>query len=87
MATNPHTVSVSEAESGLSQLIERVLAGEEIVIARDREPVVRLVREEAPRKASRIGTMKGRMADIGDEAMAPLSDEYLGLDLWSDKPL
>lgn len=81
-------VSVHEAKTHLSRLIERVLAGEEVVIARNKEPVVRLVREGAPKKkARRIGTMKGRLGDIGDEAAAPLPDEYLGLDLWDDKPL
>ena len=37
------TVCVHEATTHLSRLIERVLAGEEVVIARNREPVVRMV--------------------------------------------
>ena len=81
------TVSVHEAKTHLSRLIERVLAGEEVVISRNKEPVVRLVREGPPKKKPLLGAMKGRMGDIGDEAMAPLPDDYLGLDLWSDKPL
>ena len=81
------TVSVHEAKTHLSRLIEKVLAGEEVVISRNKEPVVRLVREGPPKKKPfRIGTMKGRLGDSGDEAMAPLPDEYLGLDLWDDKP-
>ena len=84
------TVSIHDAKTHLSRLIEQVLAGEEVVIARDAQPVVRLVRAEAadlsPKKPL-LGAMKGRMADIGDEAMASLTDEYLGLDLRSDKPL
>jgi len=81
------TVSVHEAKTHLSRLIERVLAGEEVVISRNKEPVVRLVREAPVKKKPLLGALKGRMADIGDEAMAPLPDEYLGLDLWTDKPL
>lgn len=81
------TVSVHEAKTHLSRLIERVLAGEEVVIARNKEPVVRLVREAPPAKRPLLGAFKGRMSDIGDEATAPLPDEYLGLDLWDDKPL
>lgn len=82
------TVSVHEAKTHLSRLIERVLAGEEVVIARNKEPVVRLVREGPPKKqVRRIGTMKGRLGEIGEAAMEPLPDEYLGLDLWDDKPL
>ncbi len=81
------TVSVHEAKTHLSRLIKRVLAGEEIVISRNKEPVVRLVREGAAKKKPLLGAMKGRMGDIGDEAMAPLPDDALGLDLWRDKPL
>lgn len=81
------TVSVHEAKTHLSRLIERVLAGEEVVIARNKEPVVRMVREAPLAKKPLLGAMKGRLGDIGAEATAALPDEYLGLDLWSDKPL
>ncbi|MEG3180656.1 type II toxin-antitoxin system Phd/YefM family antitoxin [Sphingomonas sp. LT1P40] len=82
------TVSVHEAKTHLSRLIERVLAGEEVVISRNKEPVVRLVREAPPKtNVRRIGTMKGRLGELSDEAMAPLPDEFLGLDLWGGKPL
>ena len=81
------TVSVHQAKTHLSRLIEQVLAGEEVVVTRNKEPVIRLVREGPPKKKPLLGAMKGRLGDIGDEACAPLPDEYLGLDLWSDKPL
>lgn len=48
------TVSVHEAKTHLSRLIERVLAGEEVVIARNKEPVVRLVREGAAKKGGSL---------------------------------
>lgn len=83
-------VSVHEAETHLSSLIEQVLAGEEVVIARDAQPVVRLVREgpaEQPAKKPLLGAMKGRLGDIGDAAVTPLPDAYLGLDLEGDRPL
>lgn len=81
------TVSVHEAKTHLSRLIERVLAGEEVVIARNKEPVVRLVREMPTAKKPLLGAMKGRLGESGEDAMAPLPDEWLGLDLWTDKPL
>lgn len=81
------SVSVHEAKTHLSRLIDRVLAGEDVVITRNKEPVVRLVREGAPAKRPLLGAMKGRMQHIGDEAAAPLPDAFLGLDLWDDKPL
>ena len=80
------TVSVHEAKTHLSRLIERVLAGEEVVIARNKEPVVRLVREAPATKKPLLGAMKGRMGPC-DDADQPLPDAYLGLDLWSDRPL
>ncbi|WP_375381802.1 type II toxin-antitoxin system Phd/YefM family antitoxin [uncultured Sphingomonas sp.] len=75
------TVSLHDAEHRLSELIEQVLAGEEVVIARDELPVVRIVREAppAPAKKPLLGAMKGRI-NVGDEAMEPLPDAYLGLD-------
>ena len=54
------TVNVHQAKTHLSRLLERVAAGEEVVIARARHPVARLVpidREE-PRKP---GLAKGRL--------------------------
>lgn len=71
------TVSVHEAKTHLSRLIERVLAGEEVVIARNKEPVVRLVREGAPKKKPILGAMKGQIDDIDDAVFAPMTDDEL----------
>ena len=71
------TVSVHEAKTHLSRLIERVLAGEEIVIARNKEPVVRLVREAPPKKKPLRGALKGRIS-FDESFFDPLPDEYLG---------
>lgn len=80
-------VSVHEAKTHLSRLIEQVLAGEEVTVTRNREPVIRLVRvSETVRKKPLLGLMRGRIS-VGDEACAPLPDEYLGLDIFDDKPL
>jgi prevent-host-death family protein len=46
-----------EAKTSLSRLVERALAGEEVVIARDGEPLVKLVpvpKEGKPRTAGRM---------------------------------
>jgi len=67
------TVSVHEAKTHLSRLIEKVLAGEEIVIARNKEPVVRLVREEPPGKKPLLGRMKGKF-ELGDAFFEPLAE-------------
>ena len=52
------TATIHEAESDLSRLIARVEAGEDIVIARDRDPVVRLVATTARSEPRRPGRLK-----------------------------
>ena len=72
------TVSVHEAKTHLSRLIEKVLAGEEVVISRNKEPVVRLVREGAAVKGERIGLLKGKVKfDLEDGFFDPLPDDEL----------
>jgi antitoxin (DNA-binding transcriptional repressor) of toxin-antitoxin stability system len=52
--------SVHAAKTNLSRLIERVEAGESIVIARGKVPAVRLVRADAATPRRKFGAMKGR---------------------------
>ena len=72
----PSTVSVHEAKTHLSRLIERVLSGEEVIIARNKEPVVRLVREAPVAKRPLLGAFKGQF-EIDDSVFVPLSNEEL----------
>ena len=53
------TINVHEAKTHLSRLLERVEAGEEIVLARNGKAVARLV--PVGRVARRPGGMKGRI--------------------------
>ena len=62
-------VNVHEAKTHLSRLLERVDAGEEIVIARNGKPVARLVPVSA--EPRRPGRLKGRLR-IGTDFDAPL---------------
>ena len=72
------TVTIHEAKTQLSKLIARAEAGEEIVIARGKEPVVRLAPVRA--KPSREpGYLKG-FAEIPDSFFFdPLPEEELRL--------
>ena len=45
----PETITVQQAKTDLSRLLDRVAAGEEVVIARDGRPVARLVPLAAPK--------------------------------------
>lgn len=48
------------AKTQLSRLVARAVAGEDVIIARGRTPVVRLVPVRAPRVERRFGAMRGR---------------------------
>jgi prevent-host-death family protein len=69
------SVGVHEAKTNLSRLLERVSAGEEIVITRRGEEVARLV---PARRAvvRRLGVDRGRFV-VPDDFDAPLPEELL----------
>ena len=62
-------IPIHEAKAKLSKLIERARAGETIIIARGKEPMVRLVPVDAPR-GRRFGAMRGR-AKVTDAFFDP----------------
>jgi prevent-host-death family protein len=75
-------IGMHEAKTHLSQLVERALAGEEIVLTRRGEPAVRLVPERGGGGfASLAGTWKGRVriADDFDQLPDDLA-ERLGME-------
>jgi len=77
------TVNMHQAKSTLSRLVERALAGEDVVIARNGEPLVRLVPVPKERKPRVPGRLKGTVrigpnfeftdAEIAELFEAPLS--------------
>ena len=70
-------VNVHEAKTNLSSLLQRVEAGEEIIIARAGEPVAKLVSVTPQPKKPRVpGRWKGRI-EINDSFFAPMSLEEL----------
>ncbi len=69
-------MDVKDAGGRLQDLIARVRAGEEVVIAEDGKPAVRLVSaEESPRRKGH-GMFKGQ-AWMADDFQAPLTEEEL----------
>jgi len=73
------TITIHKAKTQLSKLIEEACQGEEIVIARGSEPVVRLVAIQSPKGDRKPGALKGKI-HIGAEFFEPLpADE---LDQW-----
>ena len=73
------TITIHKAKTQLSKLIEQACHGEEIVIARGSEPVVRLVAIRNPNGDRKAGALKGKIR-IGPEFFEPLPPEEL--DSW-----
>jgi prevent-host-death family protein len=73
------TVTIHAAKTNLSQLLARVEAGEEIIVARGKDPIAKLVPFHAappePKGKRQFGALKG---SIGPEFFEPLPDEELG---------
>ncbi|CAN5179064.1 type II toxin-antitoxin system prevent-host-death family antitoxin [soil metagenome] len=78
---DPGVVNVHEAKTHLSRLLERVEAGEEIVIGRAGKPVARLVPLASPRLPRQPGAWKGRVKihddfdELPEEMMAAFRGE------------
>jgi prevent-host-death family protein len=75
-------VKVHQAKTQLSKLIAAALAGEEVVIARGSEPVVRLTPVVPVRKKRTPGKYKG-LFELTDAFFEPLPEEELAL--WEGK--
>jgi prevent-host-death family protein len=70
------TITIHKAKTQLSRLIEKACQGEEIVIARGKKPVVKLVPiEPAPQKRT-LGLWKGLVSYTPD-AFDPLTDQEM----------
>ena len=72
-------VTIHEAKRSLSHLIAKAYRGEEIVIARGKKPVVRLVAIHEGRGQRKPGAWKGKI-QVGPEFFEPLPPEKL--DAW-----
>ncbi len=70
------TVTIHSAKTNLSRLIEEACAGEDIVIARNQVPVVRIVPLNAPVRGRKFGVMKGR-AKVDEKFFEPLPEREL----------
>lgn len=68
-------VNVHQAKTHLSKLLQRVAAGEEIVIARGGEPVAKLVPIRRARRRV-FGSDRG-LVQVTEDFDAPLPSEFL----------
>jgi prevent-host-death family protein len=74
-----HQVNIHEAKTQLSKLIQEALDGEEVIIARNSQPLVRLEVLQSAKKQRRIGGLKGVVVKVSEDFDAPLDDfsEYM----------
>jgi len=68
--------SMHAAKTNLSRLVQRAARGEDVIIARGKTPVVRLVAVTAETPARVFGAMKGR-AKVTAAFFDPLPDAEL----------
>lgn len=66
-------VNIHVAKAHLSELIQKALLGEEVIIARDNHPMVKLVALHQPAANRKIGLGKG-MVEIATDFDKPLED-------------
>ena len=69
-------VNIHDAKTHFSKFINQALKGDEIIIARDGKPLIRLVPYTEETKTRRGGQFKG-LIQISDDFDAPLPEDIL----------
>jgi prevent-host-death family protein len=57
-------VNIAEAKARLSELVQKAMLGEEVVISRDNKPLLRLVPYEQQQQTRKPGSAKGEVIAI-----------------------
>lgn len=65
--------NIHEAKAQLSALVKKAMMGEEVIIAKDNNPVVKLTALRASKKQRKPGSAKGQIW-IAPDFNAPLKD-------------
>jgi prevent-host-death family protein len=78
MSSRKSTFNVAEAKAEFSSLVRRAMAGEEIVIAKDNKPLVKIVSLSSPATPRTPGSARGRARIAADFDRTPADfDEYV----------
>jgi prevent-host-death family protein len=70
------TVTIHKAKTELSRLIVKASRGEEIIIARGKKPVARLVAIAESKPERKPGILRGKLK-VGHEFFEPLPEDEL----------
>lgn len=66
--------NIAEAKSHFSELVKKALLGEEVIIARDNKPLLRLVPVEAVVGQRQPGSARGRVLHVAADFDATPAD-------------
>jgi len=66
--------NIAEAKSHFSELVQKALTGEEVVIARDNKPILKLVPVKEKHRARRPGSAKDKILYVAPDFDEPLGD-------------
>lgn len=78
-------VNIHEAKTNFSKLLQRVILGEEVIIAKGGVPIAKLVRFVAKKPKRELGLYRGQIW-MADDFNAPLPDDILAGFLGEDLP-
>ena len=67
-------VTIHQAKTHFSQLIQRALAGEEIIVAKGKDPIVKIVPLPEAKKERTLGGAKGIVQHISPDFDASLEE-------------
>lgn len=70
------TVNIYDAKTRLSQLVDKAVAGEDVIVSRNGKPLVRITRLEGRRRPIRFGVLKGKI-QIARDFDAPLPPDIV----------
>lgn len=66
--------NIAEAKSHFSELVQKALTGEDVIIARDNRPILRLVPVKPASKGRSPGSAQGKILYIAPDFDEPLAD-------------
>ena len=70
-------INIYDAKTRFSELVDKAVAGDEVVVSRNGKPLVRITRLEGGQKVRiKFGTLKGKIK-LSADFDAPLPDEVL----------
>ena len=67
-------VNIAEAKAHFSEIIQKALLGEEIIIAKGNKPLVKLVPLSKPDKKRIPGSAAGQLLYVADDFDTPLGE-------------